>query len=297
MTLDFGGDVVIVTGAGRGLGRRYALDLAASGARVVVTARDEPAAAEVVDLIRTRAGSAVAAVADARDGERPVEVALAEFGRVDALIVNAGAVRDRSFLKMTGADWQEVLDVHLGGAYAACVAVWPHLMAQRSGAILLTTSGAGLHGNFGQANYAAAKAGVIGLAKTLAVEGARRGVRANALAPMATTGMTEGVFDERLAAALPPEGVSPFALALIHRSCELTGQVVEAGGGWASVLRWERSAGIRLPADRIDPAAVAARWTDLTRFDAGSDHPSTTADALAAAAGDTRAKESTCPST
>jgi NAD(P)-dependent dehydrogenase (short-subunit alcohol dehydrogenase family) len=282
MSLDFAGDVVIVTGAGAGLGRRYALDLGASGARVVVNARAAAAAAEVVDEIRDKGGTAVAAVADARDGALLATTAIGGFGRIDGLIGNAGSVRDRTFLKMTADEWSEVVDVHLGGAYAGCAAVWPHLMEQRSGAIVLTTSGAGMHGNFGQANYAAAKAGVIGLAKTLAVEGARRGVRVNALAPMADTAMTRGILDERLAAALTPESVSPVALALVHRSCPLTGEVVEAGGGWASVLRWERSAGIRL-AD-LDPAAVD--WADLTRFDAGSDHPSTTADSLSAAVAD-----------
>ncbi|MBN9100963.1 MULTISPECIES: SDR family NAD(P)-dependent oxidoreductase [unclassified Pseudonocardia] len=277
MSFHFEGDVVIVTGAGAGLGRRYALDLGAAGARVVVNARTRDAADAVVTEIREGGGTATPAVTDARDGARLAEVALGEFGRVDALVVNAGSVRDRSFLKMTAEDWTEVVDVHLGAAYAGCAAVWPHLMAQRGGSILLTTSGAGLHGNFGQANYAAAKAGVIGLAKSLAVEGARKGVRVNAIAPMAATAMTRDVFDERLTAALTPEGVSAVALALVHRSCPLTGEVVETGGGWASVLRWERSAGARL--ERPDPAAVD--WAAVTSFHDRSDHPSSTADSLA----------------
>ena len=282
MSPDFAGDVVIVTGAGAGLGRRYAIDLGAAGARVVVNARTAAAAGAVVDEIRDEGGSAVAAVADARDGAHLAATALERFGRIDALIVNAGSVRDRTFLKMAADEWSEVVDVHLGGAYAGCAAVWPHLMEQRSGAIVLTTSGAGMHGNFGQANYAAAKAGVIGLAKALAIEGARRGVRVNALAPMAATAMTDGILDERMAAALPPEAVSPVALALAHRSCPLTGEVVEAGGGWASVLRWERSAGIRFR----DAASVD--WPELTRFDEGADHPSSTADSLAPAVEDPR---------
>lgn len=279
MSLDFAGDVVIVTGAGAGLGRRYALDLGAAGARVVVNARKPDAAAAVVDEIRAAGGTAVAAVADAREGARLAATAIEEFGRIDALLVNAGSVRDRTFLKMSPQEWTEVVDVHLGGAYAGCAAVWPHFMEQRSGAILLTTSSAGFHGNFGQSNYAAAKAGVIGLAKTLAVEGARRGIRVNALGPMAVTGMTRDIMDERTAAALPVEGVSPVAVALLHRSCPLSGEVVETGGGWASVLRWERSAGIRF----TDTDGVAARWADLTRFDEHADHPRSTADGLAPA--------------
>ncbi len=283
MSLDFAGDVVIVTGAGAGLGRRYALDLGASGARVVVNARDGSAAAAVVAAIRDAGGAAVAAVADAREGQRLAAVALSEFGRIDALVVNAGVVRDRTFARMTVAEWSEVLDVHLGGAYTGCAAVWPHL-TDRGGSVVLTTSGAGLHGNFGQANYAAAKAAVIGLAKSLAIEGERRGVRVNAVAPMASTGMTRDVFDDRLAAALPTEGVSPVVLALAHRSCPLTGQVVETGGGWVSVLRWERSAGVRFDPGELDAAAVAAGWPRITRFDGRADHPTTTAESLAAAA-------------
>lgn len=290
MTLDFAGDVVAVTGAGAGLGRRYALDLAAAGARVVVHARTAGAAAAVVAEVRDAGGEAVPVDGDAREGHRPVEAALRAFGRLDALVVNAGAVRDRAFRTMTGEDWTEVVDVHLGGAHAACAAAWPHLVGQGSGAVLLTTSGAGLHGNRGQANYAAAKAGVIGLAKALAVEGARRGVRVNAIAPMASTAMTREVFDAELAAALPVGAVSPVALALVHRSCPLTGEVVETGGGWASVLRWERSAGVRArpgaPVDWADPAT----WTALIAFDDRSDHPRTVADSLAT----TRSEEDPC---
>ncbi|RZT84986.1 NAD(P)-dependent dehydrogenase (short-subunit alcohol dehydrogenase family) [Pseudonocardia sediminis] len=283
MTLDFTGQVVIVTGAGRGLGRRYALDLGAAGARVVVHARRSDAAGGVVTAIRAAGGEAVAAVADARDGEVLASVALREFGRLDALLCNAGITRDRSFARTTPEDWAEVLDVHLGGAYAACAAVWPHLTGQGSGAIVLTTSGAGLHGNFGQAGYAAAKAGVIGLAKSLAIEGERKGVRVNAVAPMALTDMTRDVFGDGPPSTLAPEAVSPVVLALAHPSCPLTGEVVETGGGWASLLRWERSAGVRFPAGELSPGSVAARWPDIARFDRTADHPRTTADSLAAA--------------
>ncbi|TCK21140.1 SDR family NAD(P)-dependent oxidoreductase [Pseudonocardia endophytica] len=270
MTPSFADRVVVVTGAGRGLGRRYALDLGATGARVVVHARRTGAADAVVEEIRGAGGQAVPAVAEVRDGDAIAGAALDAWGRIDALVVNAGGVRDRTFARMTREEFDDVVDVHLGGAYAACSAVWPHL--DDGSAIVLTTSGAGMHGNFGQANYAAAKAGVIGLAKSLAIEGRRRGIRVNAVAPMALTDMTRDVFGSSPAAALTPEAVSPVVLGLAHPSCPLTGEVVETGGGWASVLRWERSAG----STRID-------WDAVSRFGADADHPATTADCLSAA--------------
>lgn len=279
--LSFAGRTAIVTGAGRGLGRSYALDLAAAGASVVVNARKEVAAAEVVAQIRAAGGTAAAAVCDARDGGAMVDVALTEFGRVDVLVVNAGAVRDSTFRKMTDETWDEVLDVHLGGARRCAAAVWPLMIEQGAGSIVLTTSGAGMHGNFGQANYSAAKGGVIALAKTLAIEGARYGVRANVVAPMAMTDMTRGLFEGALT-RLTPEQVSPLVVALAHESCPLTGQVLEAGGGWAGLLRWERSRGVRLPAG-FTPEAVTAHWNAIADFRTGSDFPVSTRDSLDAA--------------
>ncbi|MEV5303452.1 SDR family NAD(P)-dependent oxidoreductase [Amycolatopsis methanolica] len=277
--------MVVVTGAGRGLGRRYALDFAAAGAFVVVHARRADAAREVVAEIGHRGGHAVPVVADARDGAAIVAGALAEGGRIDALVVNAGAVRDRSFGRMTADEWHEVVDVHLGGAYAVTAAAWPHLCTQRYGRIVLTTSGAGMHGNFGQANYAAAKAGIIALAKTLAIEGARFGIGVNAVAPMAHTGMTDGVFDDDLRAGLPAESVSPFVLALAHPACTRGGAVLETGGGWAAELRWERAAGVRFDTGTLTPAAVLADLERLGDFTTGSTHPATTADCLDVALG------------
>jgi NAD(P)-dependent dehydrogenase (short-subunit alcohol dehydrogenase family) len=280
----FDGLAVVVAGGGAGLGRRYALDLAAAGAKVLVAGRSE-SACDVVREIEARGETAVAHVADVRDAKPLVDAALANFGRIDALIVNAGLVRDRTFAKMTLAEWDEVVSVHLDGARACVAAAWPHFLAQEGGRIVLTTSGAGLHGNFGQANYSAAKAAVIGLARSLALEGAGRNVHVNAVAPMALTGMTEAIFSPDLATALTPEGVSPYVLALAHPSCRENGSVIEAGGGWASKLRWERSAGLRLAPHELDVRTVLRRWDEVVDFDRGSDHPVTTAEALRAAAG------------
>jgi NAD(P)-dependent dehydrogenase (short-subunit alcohol dehydrogenase family) len=283
--LGFENAVVVVTGAGAGLGRRYARDFAAAGAVVVVHARREEAAAEVITEIENAGGRAVSAVVDAREGGRIVDTAIEACGRIDALVVNAGLVRDRTFARMSAAEWTEVVDVHLGGAYAVTAATWPHMMRQGGGRIVLTTSGAGLHGNFGQANYAAAKAGIIGLAKTLSIEGMRYGIGVNAVAPMAHTAMTDQVFDDDLREGLPAASVSPFVMALAHPACARTGAILEIGGGWAAELRWERAAGLRFEPDELTAAAVLDRHAELADFTTGTSHPTTTADSLAAALG------------
>ena len=195
--LRFEGQTVVVIGATRGLGLQYASDLATQGANVVMTGRNDDIA-DIASLVHAKGGQVIGVQCDIREPATFVDAALSNFGRIDGLIINAGIVRDRSFGRMTLEEWTEVIDVHLGGSFASAKAVWPVMVDQGSGSILFTTSGAGLHGAFGQANYAAAKAGIIGLAKTLAIEGARANIRVNAIAPMANTEMTDSVFDERL---------------------------------------------------------------------------------------------------
>lgn len=294
------GTVALVTGAGRGLGAEYASALAAAGATVAVHARTADAADAVVARIRSGGGRAHPVTGDACDGRALVADTVGALGRLDVLVVNAGATRDRAVTRLTDDDWDAVVDVHLRGSWTACSAAWPHLRL-RGGAIVLTTSGAGLHGNPGQAAYAAAKAGVLGLARTLAAEGARFGIRVNAVAPMALTSMTEEVFRDRPAQALRAADVAPFVVALALPSCPLTGEVVETGGGWASVLRWERSHGVRLTGSDgrpPGPADVAAHWAGVTDF-AGRppDHPIATADSLAAACDAARGTGATRPGT
>ncbi|MYM86767.1 SDR family NAD(P)-dependent oxidoreductase [Rugamonas sp. FT82W] len=280
-----GDKVIIVAGGGSGLGRRYCLDMAAAGAKVIVAGRSN----NVMDVVAEAAaagGVALPCQADVRDGERPVELALKTFGRIDGLIVNAGHVKDRSFAKMTADEWTDVLSVHLGGTYASVKAVWPHMLAQGAGRIVLTTSGAGAYGNFGQANYAAAKGAIISLARTLALEGASKNVFVNAVAPMALTGMTDGVFSERQKERLKPELVSAYVLALLHSQSRENGSVIEVGGGWAAKLRWQRARGLRLAPESITPELVLSRWEDIQEFGPDATYPSTTADCLAAAVGD-----------
>lgn len=276
--------VVIVAGGGSGLGRQYCLDLAAAGARVIVAGRSrnvEDVAAEA-----TAAGNvALPCVADVRDGDRPVRLALESYGRVDGLVVNAGHVRDRSFAKMTQDEWDEVLSVHVGGAFACAKAVWPHMLAQSAGRIVLTTSGAGAHGNFGQANYAAAKGAIAAFALTLAVEGAAKNVHVNAVAPMALTDMTRDIFNERQKASLDASFVSPFVLALLHGDCRENGAIIEVGGGWAAKRRWQCAQGLRLRPEELTPDAVLSRWDEVVDFAGDVSYPASTADCLAAAVG------------
>ena len=226
MAIDLGGRVAVVTGAGGGLGRAHALLLAERGARVVVndfggaadgTGGSPAAALEVVDTIRAAGGEAIAngaSVTDAAAVEAMVAEAMARWGRVDILVNNAGILRDRSFAKMTRDDFAAVIDVHLMGAVNCTRAVWEHMRAQGYGRIVLTTSSSGLFGNFGQANYGAAKMALVGLMQTLGIEGARHHIHVNCLAPTGATRMMEGLLAPEVLAMLAPEKVSPAVLAL-----------------------------------------------------------------------------------
>ena len=196
MSIDFHGRVAIVTGAGGGLGREHALALAARGARVVVNdvgasaASGSAAADAVVDEIRRAGGEAMAtagSVTDEAAMRTMVEAAMAAWGRIDILVNNAGILRDKSFAKMELADFRLVLDVHVMGAVVCSHLVWPVMKAQKYGRIVMTTSSSGLYGNFGQANYGTAKMALVGLMQTLAIEGAKDGIRVNCLAPTAAT--------------------------------------------------------------------------------------------------------------
>jgi NAD(P)-dependent dehydrogenase (short-subunit alcohol dehydrogenase family) len=227
MALDFKGRVAIVTGAGGGLDRQHALALAARGAKVVVNdlggARDGSgsslsAAESVVAEIRAAGGEAMAngaSVTDFDAVQAMVQQAMDAWGRVDILVNNAGILRDKSFAKMEIADFRTVVDVHLMGAVHCCKAVWPHMIEQKYGRILMTTSSSGLYGNFGQSNYGAAKMALVGLMQTLALEGAKNNIHVNSLAPTAATRMTEGLMPPQVLAALKPEAVVPAMLVLV----------------------------------------------------------------------------------
>lgn len=234
--------VIVVTGAGGGLGREYAMTLAKEGASVVVNdlggARDGTGAGhsmadQVVDEIKAAGGRAVAnydSVADAEGAANIVKTALDEFGKIDGVVSNAGILRDGTFHKMADEAWDSVLKVHLYGGYNVIRAAWPHFREQGFGRIVVATSTSGLFGNFGQANYSAAKLGLVGLINTLAQEGAKYNIKANAIAPLALTRMTENLMGG-LGDRLDPGLVSPAVAFLAHEDCPVSGQVLSVGGG------------------------------------------------------------------
>ncbi len=227
------GRVALVTGAGGGLGREHALFLARWGARVVVNDLGADAAAAVVAEIAAEGGVAmpfVASVTDEAAVAAMVSRAVSEWGRVDILVNNAGILRDKSFAKMSLADFRLVLDVHLMGAVICTKAVWERMREQRHGRIVMTTSSSGLYGNFGQANYGAAKMALVGLMQTLGIEGEKHNIRVNCLAPSASTQMTKSILPHDSLEALDPALVSPALLALVGDEAP-TRAIVCAGAG------------------------------------------------------------------
>ena len=233
MTISLDGRVAIVTGAGTGLGRAHAQALAAYGARVVVNDLDAVQAQTVADQIVAAGGEAIGYAASVTDMEAVTTMVartIVLWGAVDILVNNAGILRDKSFAKMDLADFRLVLDVHLMGSVNCTKAVWDHMRARHYGRILFTTSSSGLYGNFGQANYGAAKMALVGLMQTLAIEGARNNIRVNCLAPSASTQMTEGLYPGDALASLGPDLVSPAVVALTAEHAP-TRRILLAGGG------------------------------------------------------------------
>jgi NAD(P)-dependent dehydrogenase (short-subunit alcohol dehydrogenase family) len=238
----FDGRVAVITGAGGGLGKTYALELARRGAHVVVndlggaadgSGKSQSMADQTVDEIRKAGGEAVAnydSVATPAGGEAIVKSALDRFSRVDIVINNAGILRDKSFAKLEPADLEIVLDVHLKGAFYVSQPAFRAMKDQGYGRFLFTASAAGIFGNFGQANYGAAKMGLVGLSNVLAVEGAKNNIKSNVIAPIARTRLTENLLGP-LAQQLEPTTVTPLACYLVSEACELTHEVFSVGGG------------------------------------------------------------------
>lgn len=238
----FDDQTVIVTGAGSGLGREHALLMAARGANVVVndlgssvhgSGDGHGPADQVVAEIRQAGGSAVAnydSVATPEGGKSIVTTALRSYGRIDALVHNAGILRDKSLLKLEAADIEDVIDVHLKAAFWLCQPAFAAMKEQGYGRFVLTTSASGIFGNFGQANYGAAKTGLLGLMRVLSIEGARYGIKANCVSPSARTRMTEDLLGP-LATHLAPAHVAPLVAYLASRHCDFTSEIISAGGG------------------------------------------------------------------
>lgn len=271
--------VIVVTGAGGGLGREYALTLAREGASVVVNdlggSRDGTGAGhnmadQVVTEIREAGGRAVGnydSVAEPEGAANIIKTALDEFGKVDGVVSNAGILRDGTFHKMEFANWDAVLKVHLYGGYNVIRAAWPHLRENNFGRIVVATSTSGLFGNFGQANYSAAKLGLVGLINTLAQEGAKYNIKSNAVAPIAATRMTEDILPKEVLEKLAPEYVAPVVAQLCTEELPETASIFIVGGGKVQRAALFQNEGVTFDhVPSIDE--VGAKWGEITDLSA-----------------------------
>lgn len=268
----FDGRVAIVTGAGAGLGRAHAMALAARGAHVVVNDLGEADAAAVAAEIVGAGGRATAHAADVSDADAVnamVGGVLAALGRVDVVVNNAGILRDKTFQKLALDDFRAVLDVHLMGSVHLTQAVWPAMREAGYGRVVFTSSASGLYGNFGQSNYGAAKAAMVGLMQVLSQEGARYDIRVNTLASTATTQMTDGLLPPEAAPLLAPETITPGLLWLVSDDAP-SGMILAAGAGCFSETLIMETRGIVLTGDDLTPETVSARASDI-RAHAGAE--------------------------
>lgn len=275
MTIRFDGRVAIVTGAGAGLGRSHAVELAKRGAKVVVndlgasvdgSGQSDSAAQQVVDQITAAGGEAMAHGADVSDPEQVADMvarAMDTWGRIDILINNAGILRDKTFSKMELSDFRKVVEVHLMGTATVTHACWPIMRDQRYGRIVLTASSSGLYGNFGQSNYGAAKAAMVGLMNVLHLEGARDDIRVNTLAPTAATRMTQDLMPPEALELLRPETITPGVLYLVSEDAP-SRVILGAGAGSFAVTKIYETPGATLTGDALTPEGVAAAFDRIS---------------------------------
>jgi NAD(P)-dependent dehydrogenase (short-subunit alcohol dehydrogenase family) len=279
--------VAVVTGAGGGLGRAHALLLASRGAKVVVndlggamdgTGEGSTAAEKVVKEITDAGGEAVPnydSVSEWDSAQNIIKTAIDAYGKLDILINNAGILRDKSMLKMDIQDWDLIIAVHLSGTFFCTKAAFPHMRESSYGRVLSTASAAGLYGNFGQTNYAAAKLGIAGMMNSVKLEGAKYNIKANTLVPVAGTRLTATVMPPQIVDKLKPEFVSPVAAYLVSEGCELSGAMIVAGAGYFS-----RAAVVEGPGYFFEDAAavtlddVAAKISEITKLEGGSEYDS-----------------------
>jgi 3-hydroxyacyl-CoA dehydrogenase/3a,7a,12a-trihydroxy-5b-cholest-24-enoyl-CoA hydratase len=272
----FDGKVAVVTGAGGGLGRSHALLLGSRGAKVVVndlggapdgTGESKMMADKVVEEIQSAGGEAVPnydSVATMEGGAGIIQTAMDSFGRVDILINNAGILRDVSFLKMPEESWDIIFSVHVKGSFCCSKAAWPIMREQQYGRIIMTSSAAGIYGNFGQSNYSAAKMALIGLGQTLALEGKKYNIHSNTIAPIADSRLTATVLPDDIRKKLKPEYVSPLVAYLCSEQCEATGGLFEVGAGSFFHLNWYRSEGSTLKTEDVTIENVAENFSKIT---------------------------------
>jgi len=280
--------VVVITGAGNGLGRTYALEMGKRGAKVVVNdlggsafgdGADKAAADVVVDEIKAGGGEAVANYDSVTDGDRIVQTAMDSFGKIDVVINNAGILRDKTFHKMEDRDWELIYDVHVRGAFKVSHAAWPYMRDQNYGRMIFTASAAGIYGNFGQTNYAMAKLGLHGMSQTLALEGRTKNIMVNTIAPIAGSRLTETVMPQQLVDALKPEFIMPLVVKLCDENSQETGGLYEVGAGFIGKVRWERSKGHSFSVSQgFNAEDVNDAWDEIVDF-TDADHPSNIAEA------------------
>ncbi len=276
--INYDGRVAVVTGAGGGLGRSHALLLASRGAKVVVndlggsrdgTGAGSEMADQVVKEIQDGGGEAVAnydSVSSVEGAQGIIKTAIDTFGKVDIVINNAGILRDVTFHKMTPEQLDLVIQVHLYGSFYVTMAAWQHFRDQSYGRVVNTTSGSGLYGNFGQSNYAAAKLGIVGLTRTLAIEGAKYNINANVIAPVAASRMTEDIMPPQLLEVLEPENVSPLVGYLASETCTDTGRIFSVGGGYMARVAIVEGEGVGFKeTPSVDD--VAGRWAEIMKVD------------------------------
>jgi NAD(P)-dependent dehydrogenase (short-subunit alcohol dehydrogenase family) len=279
MTLSFAGQVALITGAGGGLGSAYALELARRGCRVVVNdlggnpfgeGADRAPAVKVCDEIKAGGGEAIPnfdSVASYDGGHSMVKAAMDAWGRLDIVICNAGILRDSAIHNMAEEDWDKVFAVHMKGSYTVLRAAWPVFRQQSYGRVLLTTSAAGIWGNFGQANYSAAKAGMLGLMNTLKLEGAKYNILVNTIAPVAGTRMTATVMTPEQLAAVSPDYVVPAAVYLLSRENTDSGMVIEASSRGYNRAAIVRGAGVKSPPEVQSAEWIEEHWGEITNLD------------------------------
>ena len=280
MSIDFEGQVALVTGAGGGLGRAYALDLAKRGAKVVVNdlggdpfgeGDDAAPARKVVEEIEAAGGEAIAnfdSVSEYEGGFNMVKDAMDKWGRLDVVICNAGILRDMAFHNMGEADWDAIFNVHIRGSYTVLRAAWPVFRQQAYGRVILTASSSGIWGQFGQANYGAAKTATLGLMNVLKQEGLKYNVNVNTIAPIAGTRLTATVMPKEMIEKLTPEHVSSAVVYLVSKDCSDSGLIIEAGAGNFNRAVMVKGAGLSPGMDEVkSPEWVQENWDDITNLE------------------------------
>ena len=279
--MNFNHKVVLITGASRGLGAAFARCLANAGAHVALNSTGQTDTGDLLAAeLTAEGGQATHFPARVEQAEELVHQVVQRCGRLDAVVHNAGFVQDKTLRKMSAEQWDAVLDVHLKTAFLLSKYAWPHFEAAGAGRLVFLSSSAGLYGNFGQGNYAAAKMGMYGLCQTIALEGAQSNITCNVVAPFGATQLNSANMPDELKAMIKTDYVAPLIGYLAHVDCTETGGLFEASGGSFKKVRWERSQGLRL--DRGKPMTIddiAAGWAQLVDF-TDAEHPTEMREAL-----------------